>query len=205
MPDEVLTFLSKYAPFSDLPRAELKRISESVTTENYAGGYNLSVQGRTNLDHVYIVKEGVLELFYESDGEKELSGILQQGKIFGGISILMNAGISVRSVNVLEDATLYVVPEKVFLDVCTLNTDFYEFFAEKFRKRMLNKSYASVVAAGQALHFLHELAPFSFLPKEEIEKRIREKRRNMETAAKALDFLVAAKLRDEIKALQGFL
>ena len=39
----------------------------------------------------------------------------------------------------------------------------------------------------------------------EAEKRIREKRKNMETAAKALDFLVAAKLRDEIKELQEFL
>ncbi len=39
----------------------------------------------------------------------------------------------------------------------------------------------------------------------EIEKRIREKRKNMEAAAKALDFLIAAKLRDEIKELQGFL
>ena len=170
MPDEVLTFLSKQSPFSNLPQTELKRISEAVTTENYSSGYNLSIQGRTSLDHVYIVKEGVLELFSESDGEKEMSGLLKKGKIFGGISLLMNAGISVRSVNVLEDTTLYVVPEKVFLDICTLHTDFYEFFAERFRKRMLNKSYASVVAAGQALHFLHELAPFSFLPEEDIEK-----------------------------------
>jgi excinuclease ABC subunit B len=48
----------------------------------------------------------------------------------------------------------------------------------------------------------HELR---YLSKPEIEKRIREKRKNMETAAKALDFLVAAKLRDEIKELQEYL
>ena len=82
----------------------------------------------------------------------------------------MNAGISVRSVNIIEDATLYLLPEKVFLDICTLHTDFYEYFAEKFRKRMMNKSYASVVAVGQVLHFLHELAPFSFLPEADVEK-----------------------------------
>jgi excinuclease ABC subunit B len=41
-----------------------------------------------------------------------------------------------------------------------------------------------------------------YLPKEEIEKRIREKRKDMETAAKALDFIVAAQLRDEIKVLK---
>ena len=48
----------------------------------------------------------------------------------------------------------------------------------------------------------HEL---KYLSKPEIEKRIREKRKNMESAAKSLDFLVAAKLRDEIKELQEYL
>ncbi|MCW2119893.1 excinuclease ABC subunit UvrB [Flavobacterium sp. 7A] len=41
-----------------------------------------------------------------------------------------------------------------------------------------------------------------YLSKAELEKRIREKRKNMEKAAKELDFMQAAKLRDEIKALQ---
>jgi excinuclease ABC subunit B len=41
-----------------------------------------------------------------------------------------------------------------------------------------------------------------YLTKPEIEKRIREKRKQMEEAAKALDFLLAAKLRDEIKLLK---
>ncbi|MBG6187252.1 excinuclease ABC subunit UvrB [Flavobacterium sp. CAN_S2] len=42
-----------------------------------------------------------------------------------------------------------------------------------------------------------------YLPKPEIEKLIREKRKSMEKAAKELDFMQAAKLRDEIKRLQG--
>lgn len=42
-----------------------------------------------------------------------------------------------------------------------------------------------------------------YLAKPEIEKRIREKRKAMEKAAKDLDFMQAAKFRDEIKALQG--
>ena len=41
-----------------------------------------------------------------------------------------------------------------------------------------------------------------YLPKSEIEKRIREKRKQMEDAAKALDFIVAAQLRDEISLLK---
>ncbi|MFV8355695.1 excinuclease ABC subunit UvrB [Flavobacterium sp. XS1P32] len=42
-----------------------------------------------------------------------------------------------------------------------------------------------------------------YLSKPEIEKLIREKRKSMEKSAKELDFMQAAKLRDEIKALQG--
>ncbi len=41
-----------------------------------------------------------------------------------------------------------------------------------------------------------------YLSKPEIEKRIREKRKLMEQAAKELDFMQAAKFRDEIKVLQ---
>ena len=42
-----------------------------------------------------------------------------------------------------------------------------------------------------------------YLSKPELEKLIREKRKSMEKSAKELDFMQAAKLRDEIKALQG--
>jgi excinuclease ABC subunit B len=43
----------------------------------------------------------------------------------------------------------------------------------------------------------------TYMTKEAIEKLIREKRKSMEKAAKELDFMQAAKLRDDIKALQG--
>ncbi|WP_152285400.1 excinuclease ABC subunit UvrB [Flavicella marina] len=58
-------------------------------------------------------------------------------------------------------------------------------------------SYSSIdenIAAEQDL---------TYLSKGEIEKRIQQKRKEMETAAKNLDFLVAAKLRDEIKELKS--
>ena len=43
---------------------------------------------------------------------------------------------------------------------------------------------------------------FCNLSKSEIEKKIREIRKAMENAAKSLDFIEAAKFRDEIKILQ---
>ena len=46
-------------------------------------------------------------------------------------------------------------------------------------------------------------APTEYLAKPEVDKRIREKRKLMEKAAKELDFIQAAKFRDEIKVLQA--
>ena len=57
-------------------------------------------------------------------------------------------------------------------------------------------SYSSIddnIAAEQDL---------TYLTKGEIEKRISSARRDMEKAAKNLDFIVAAKLRDQIKELK---
>jgi len=44
-----------------------------------------------------------------------------------------------------------------------------------------------------------------YVPKQEIEKRIRENRKHMETAATALDFIAAAQFRDVIKELKSYL
>ena len=73
----------------------------------------------------------------------------------------------------------------------------------------LNKSLDSALAKNSVstYHFIKEELraaepDLEYLTKEQIEKLIRNKRKAMEKAAKDLDFMQAAKLRDEIKTLQ---
>ncbi|NMH24678.1 excinuclease ABC subunit UvrB [Flavobacterium solisilvae] len=75
--------------------------------------------------------------------------------------------------------------------------------------KALNKSLGSALAGNSVSTQYYEnqvlkaAEPESeYLSKPEIEKKIREKQKAMEKAAKDLDFMQAAKLRDEIKALQ---
>ena len=65
----------------------------------------------------------------------------------------------------------------------------------------LTKSSVSSFHYNNALNKVAE-QDLEYLPKSEIEKRIREKRKMMEFAAKELDFIAAAQLRDEIKILK---
>ncbi|MFD2541126.1 excinuclease ABC subunit UvrB [Lacinutrix gracilariae] len=76
--------------------------------------------------------------------------------------------------------------------------------------KALNKSLDSALSKNSVSTYSYELEAAkaaepesAYLTKEELEKKIREKRKTMEQAAKALDFLVAAKLRDEIKSYQS--
>jgi len=170
MEDEINKFLAGLALFSKLPKKEVSFVAGEIEVKKYPKSTILAVQGRTKLDCVYIIKQGRLELFYESHGERDLKGVLEPGDSFGGVSILMNAAISVRTVQVIADATLYVLPQKAFLEACTRNKNFYEQFAGRFRVQMSNDSYASIVTAGQALHFISGLVPFTFLPEEEISR-----------------------------------
>ena len=75
--------------------------------------------------------------------------------------------------------------------------------------KALNKSLNSALTKNSVSTYYYELEaqkaaePESeYLSKPELEKKIREKRKIMEQAAKELDFIIAAKVRDEIKAYQ---
>lgn len=81
--------------------------------------------------------------------------------------------------------------------------------ANNLAPKALNKSLGNVLSNNSVSTKYYEnqvlkaAEPESeYLSKPEIEKKIREKRKAMEKAAKDLDFMQAAKLRDEIKLLQ---
>jgi excinuclease ABC subunit B len=76
--------------------------------------------------------------------------------------------------------------------------------------KALNKSLDSALSKNSVstYHFQKEEMraaepDLEYLTKDQIEKLIRDKRKSMEKAAKELDFMQAAKLRDEIKMLQN--
>ncbi|MDO5977560.1 excinuclease ABC subunit UvrB [Flavivirga spongiicola] len=75
--------------------------------------------------------------------------------------------------------------------------------------KALNKSLDNALSKNSVSTYSYELEALKaaepeseYLTKPELEKKIREKRKLMEEAAKALDFIIAAKLRDEIKGYQ---
>ncbi len=77
------------------------------------------------------------------------------------------------------------------------------------KPKALNKSLDNALTKNSVSTYSYELEALKaaepeseYLSKPELEKKIKEKRKLMEEAAKSLDFIIAAKLRDEIKSYQ---
>ncbi len=166
---EIELTLGRNPLFSKLPEKELADISRLASQATIKAGTILTTQGRSNIDRVYIIEKGLLELYYDNKGKKLLSGTLEPGDVFGGISILINGGVSARTSQAQTDCRLLILPEKVFLGICDRHKAFREYFVNEFNERMLNQSYASVLTASQALHMLSGTIPFSFLPEDVLE------------------------------------
>lgn len=174
MSKEIYTYLASVPPFAELPKGELGKIIDKTTEVAYPAGTTLAVQGRTRIENVLVIRSGALKLYYDRDGEEIQVRRQKRGQIFGGISILMNGGFSVRTVEVEQDAVVYALPANLFQDVCDRYKRFYEFFLKEFGDQMDDESYADIVVANQAFRFLRDIPPFSFLDGEELE-RVAEK------------------------------
>lgn len=166
---EAELILGKNALFSQLPETQIASLSRRARLDTLRAGTILSTQGRSRIEHVYVIAKGLLELYFDNKGEKILSATLEPGDIFGGISILMNGGISARTSQAQTDCKLVVLPKEDFLDVCERHKQFRQYFVDNFSERMVNEAYASILTAGQALNTLTGTIPFSFLPEEALE------------------------------------
>ena len=167
---KIFSFLSKMPHFSFLPKQEIEQIVASSTEKQYAKGTVLAVEGETRIENIFVVTRGSLSLHDENEGKWRLVGYIKKGEVFGGISILMNSGISLKSVRIEKDCRGYEIPADTFQDLCTRHKAFFDYFIENFSHNIFDDSLSGIIETGQAKYFLSAVAPFSFLPEEEIDQ-----------------------------------
>jgi CBS domain-containing protein len=169
MNKQAFNYLSGMPHFSFLSESDMKKISDKASYKNYPKDTLFAVQNKTQIEHIFVVEKGSFALYNEKQEGKKLIGHIKPGEVFGGITILMNGGISLRTAIVDQDSTGYQIPKEDFIDYCTRNKKFYEYFVKNFSKNIFDDTLGSIIETGQAKHFLSPLVPFSFLPAEEIE------------------------------------
>ena len=159
---------------------------------------------------VNLLREGLdlpeVSLVAILDADKE--GFLRSNR-----SLTQTVGRAARNINgkAIMYADKVTKSMKKTIDETNYRRDKQMFYNKKNNliPKALNKSLDSALARNSVATMAQELEQRReaeevnrYLTKPEIEKKIREVRKHMEKAAKSLDFIEAAKYRDEIKNLQ---
>jgi len=170
MDAQIRKYIRRMPHFSFLPAEEHRKIAAAAATQHLPAGTLYAVQGETKIEQIFIVEKGSLTLYDDRKDREKPTGYIKPAEVFGGITILLNAGISLRTVRAEEDTRGYAVGSEIFLDLCARYKDFYEYFLENFSRHIFDESLTSLIETGQAKQFLASIAPFSFLPEEDIEQ-----------------------------------
>lgn len=146
MSRDYFLFLSNIEPFSFLPKKEIQHIADLIQVELYDKKKILFRQGMSRLEKIYILKEGTAERFYEDIDKNIVTDALHKGEVFGGISIILNESVVIRSLEIQDNTSFYTFPKNVFISLCDKYEDFKYHFTDIFGKRMLDKTYLNLIA-----------------------------------------------------------
>ncbi len=141
-----LTAIFQIPPFSFLPEQKLRELADQFSEETGKKNEVKFIRGKTRVTALYVVAKGSAEIYYEKSGEKTLRRMLSEGDCFGGISILLNNSLAVRSMRLTEETKFLKLPAAVFSGLCEEFDDFKEFFTNTFGKKMLDRSYAEMIS-----------------------------------------------------------
>ncbi len=123
-----------------------KEIENEFSLEKVPRGLVLFEQEITKVEKFYILYKGLAKFYYEQNNRQILTGELKPGDNFGGISILLNDAVSIRSLIALEDCLFTTITADSFLKLCKDNQKFKDYFTDEFGKCMLNKSFAGIIS-----------------------------------------------------------
>ncbi len=134
------------APFSFLPEKTIEELLSHFTSESIEKDTILLTQEISSIETFLVLSQGSAQYYFEQNNEKTLQGRLNEGDNFGGISILLNDAVAIRTLKVLENSVFLSLDAPIFLKICAESEEFKAFFTNAFGRLMLNKSYAGIIA-----------------------------------------------------------
>lgn len=142
--DNRIAFLKTVVPFNLLPDAEMENTAASLIEVRYPKDGIIYRQGVSKLKGIDIIAEGEYEtFFYDSSNNKRLIEIYHTGEYYGGISELLIQKKSLRTVIAKKGTMVYILPRKIFNDLCKRYEAFYQHFTDSFGHKMLNEEFAN--------------------------------------------------------------
>ena len=116
---EVIDFLRVHPPFDTLPQEALEHLATSVDVRYYKAGEQI-VEFDQASEFWHLVRSGSVEVFRHNG---TLYNRLTAGGYFGEFGLLRHGRVRFP-VRALEDSLIYLIPQKVFLELFDQNEEF---------------------------------------------------------------------------------
>jgi len=140
---ERVKYLQQITPFNLLPLDVLEGVAEQLEEITYSKDKVIYQQEISKLKGVDIIVKGEYEsFFYDSVQNKRLVEHHQPGFCYGGVSVLLNRRLSLRTVIAKKGTLVYFLHRKDFRALCKAYEDFFLYFTAEFGKRMQNEEFA---------------------------------------------------------------
>lgn len=111
MPEDLREFLKGVILFKDLPAKELDKVAKLFTEKSFPKYTVIFEEGAAG-DLLFIIKSGVVKISKEaSDGRVKTLALLNQGEIFGEMSVLSGESRSANAETLTETSTVAIQRE----------------------------------------------------------------------------------------------
>lgn len=111
--DAIAHFLWQHAPFDLLPHEQMHRVARVIKIECFAAGQNIFVYGGKPLAHLYIVRQGEVDLLREDEQGSTVVDTLGPGEFFGHPSLIRRRSPTV-TVRTRSETVIYLLPAAMF-------------------------------------------------------------------------------------------
>ncbi|UTV30892.1 DUF294 nucleotidyltransferase-like domain-containing protein [Photobacterium atrarenae] len=106
---EILSFISQYPPFDNLPEETQQQVALNIEVSYYRAG-SMILNFGDEIHDLYMIRSGAVEI-YRRKGE--LYNRIDEGDLFGQMGLLMNNRVRMPA-KAIEDTLIYCIPEAVF-------------------------------------------------------------------------------------------
>ena len=111
-------------PFSFLPKPVMKDLFNQFSNSKIDKDTIVISQEVSSVEKFLVLSEGTAQYYYEHHNTKTLRGRLREGDNFGGISILLNDSVAIRTLEVFANSTILELDVDIFLKLCTEYDEF---------------------------------------------------------------------------------
>jgi CBS domain-containing protein len=131
IPRRVYDFLKDYPPFDLLDREQLMALCGQALVQYRRPGEAIFSQGAPPGGHLYVVREGAVQLLREQDGEPLLVEQCDEGDVFGLRPLLAGDSYALTA-KVSEESLLYALPIQGFKAIAESNPQVAFYLASNF-------------------------------------------------------------------------